>query len=122
MCSDYARENVFGEVELEQDADLMLKFIPPTRMSLIAGAAATAVSLPLGSTAVRFIIVDEVESASGVNVRLGGAGNDPILVKPPDGTDKQGCLILFTNAASVHVDNPSATGAVSFRLALGCTP
>lgn len=119
MVTDYARENVFGELEIEQDADLMDSLHPPVSMKLAAGAAATQVIFPLGYTVCRFLAVYKVSTATGVNVRLGGAVNDPILVKPPDGVSKEGFIILMTDVASVYVDNPSSDDDVTFKIMLG---
>lgn len=121
MCDDYARENEFGHIEIEQDADLMDKIVSPVKMTLVAAQAATVVTLPMGATAVRFIALHLVSSASGINVHLGGAASTAILVKPPDGVDKEGFFFLTTNTASVWLSNPSATASVTCKIALGCT-
>jgi hypothetical protein len=121
MCTDYARENRFGEIAIEQDADLMTKFVAPVKMVLDAGAVATEIAKPLGALAIRFVAVYGVDSATGVHVIFNDPGNDPVLVRPPDGVGKTGFMLLMTNVDTLYVANPSATGSVGFRLALGCS-
>lgn len=120
LVTDYARENIFGELEIEQDSDMMDYLDAPRKMKLAAGAVATAVSLPIGATTVRFLAVYDVSVATGVRVMLGGAATDPILVVPQDDNNSTGFLLLCTSATSIHVSNPSTTDDVTFKMMIGC--
>ena len=120
ITTDYARENEKGRVEVEQDMDLTPKIKSPTDLTLAASASATEVPKPLGATTIRWIAIHGVSESSGINLRIDGASNDPILIKPPDDNDTEGCFFVTTSATSVYIDNPSSTSEVSCTLAMGC--
>lgn len=121
VATDYALEQVDRVIDFEQDDDSLTLFRGPDRVALAAGATATELDLPIGAAAVKFLAVSDVTGASGINVRLGAVDADPILVKPPTGTDKVGVLVLSTSAASVYVDNPSADAEVRATIVMGCS-
>lgn len=121
VASDRALEQVDRERDITQNDDTLTLFRGPERIVLAAGAVAAELALPFGASALRFIVVDGVEGSSGINIRLGSSGADPILVKPPTASDMQGMLLLTTSAASVYVDNPSATTEVRATILLGCS-
>lgn len=119
VALDRSLENVTSEIDFDQDDDTLTLFeVRP--VVLAAGATATEVVLPTGSSAARVVVVYDVDGSSGINVMLGGAGVDPILVKPPTGSDRVGMMVLTTDSASVHVSNPSATAEVRATLLIGC--
>ena len=121
VARDLALQQVQSEFDVEQDDDSLIYFKGPFNITLAGGAVATQVDLPLGATALKYLAVHYVSTSTGINVRLGGAANDPILVKPPTGTDKYGYLEVYTDTASLYVDNPDATATVSATILMGCT-
>jgi hypothetical protein len=121
ISKDRAREQVVGEVDFEQDDDVMTLIKGPVDVNLAANAAATEVTLPTGAVSLMLIVVTEVTTATGINLHIGGAGNDAVLVAPPTGSGQEGYCILATDTTSLHLSNPSATTAVSATVILGCT-
>lgn len=121
IADDVALENVDTELDREQDDDTLSINSGLRRITLDAGAAATEVPLPTGASAINFLAVADVDSSSGVNLHLGGSGNDPVLVKPPSASGKKGHMSGWISASSLHVSNPSATDAVSFRVLMACS-
>ncbi len=119
FAEDAALQEVFGERDIAQNDDLLSIPFGPSKVTLAASAVATEVDLPIGASALRFLVVDDVEGSGGINIHLGGAGIDPILVKQ-SGTDANpGFLALQTDAVSIHVSNPAAT-AVSAKIMIAC--
>lgn len=120
LYEDYARERITGQIEVEQNCDLMDYFKRPEHIKLAAGAAATLVPLPIGATTIRFIAIHNLTVASGVRLRFDGAANSPHLVYPPDDNATQAAFVSYCSHTSLYVDNPSSTDAVEFDLMLGC--
>lgn len=119
VAKDRPLEQLVANIDEEQNDDNLTKWHGPVPVHLAASAAATAVPLPIGATKIRWLLVI-VEYGAGINLHLGGAGSDAVLVKAPSTVDQQGYYLHSTDTDSLYVSNPSITDAVDAVVLMGC--
>lgn len=119
VATDLAIEHIRGQFDTEQNQDNLVKTVGPMGVQVGAGVSNSQIVFPGGVTTLRFLAITDVDSADGVHVLLNGTGTDPVVVKPPIGTDLVGEMVVTTTATSLYLTNPSVTTDVNLSLLMG---
>lgn len=119
FAKDLQLENIVTDFDIDTDIDLWEQS-KLTDVELPASQPAIEITKPTGSAKIRAIFVYDVLASSGINLRLNGASNDPILVVPSGESGAVGIFALTTNATTLHVDNPSSSAEVAASIFIVC--
>ena len=121
VTADRAREQIKGQMDFEQDDDLLTLFKGPVDMTLAADAAPAEFTLPTGAALVKFIAMYNVSTVGGVEVIFDNPANDAVIVSKPVGSGQYGYFLSSVTHSNVYLGNPTVGASVDCTVILGCS-